>query len=284
MASDDVDANQVEALLEQSLHKASEARVYDYYLGGASNFAVDREFAEQQLARYPDMRLIALENRRFLRRAVRYLLDQGVRQFVDIGSGIPTVGNVHQIAEQHAPGEAKVVYVDHDPIAEAHAKSLLSRDGDPNRHAMLRADLVDPGLWQQVCDTGLVDPAEPIGLLLVAVLHFITPDREPEKAVAHLRAQLAPGSYLTLSHATSEGLPPEQQVVAEEVRVNYEKQATNPGVFRGRDELTELFGGWPIVEPGIVWTCQWRREPEEPAFTGDPARSFVLAGVGHKPA
>ena len=288
MAGDPWRAAEMKALIDDSTSKPSEARVYDYYLGGACNWAIDREFAEQQIARYPDMPMIARENRRFLYRAVAHLLRLGVRQFVDIGSGVPTAGNVHQIAEQEAPGQARVVYIDHDPIAHAHSTILLEQDGDPARHRALCADLLDYSeLWSQVLDTGVIEASQPIALLMVAVLHFVKPDREPEQAVEFYRDKLPPGSYLVLSHATSDGLSPQARAAAEQVRASYEKSATNPGWFRSRSELEVFFGGWPIIGPGITWTASWTdgTSPDSAVveFDGDPARSFILAGIARKP-
>lgn len=261
------------------MNRPSEARVYDYYLGGGCNFEVDREFARAQIARYPDMPLIAQQNRAFLGRAVRHLIRRGIRQFVDIGSGVPTAGNVHQIAEETAPGSARVVYVDHDPIAHAHAQILLGRDGDPQRHTALHGDLIDTAaVWERVLATGLIDLDEPVALLLVAVLHFIPDHRDPAAAVRYLQAQLPSGSVLVLSHATADGLPPAQRAAAEGVRSDYEHQATNPGVFRSHAEITELFGGWPLLDPGLVWTPLWHQD-SAPGYSGDPSRAFILAGL-----
>ena len=277
-------AKELKALLESSTSKPSEARVYDYWLGGACNWAIDREFAEQAIARYPDMPMIAQENRKFLYRAVSHLLRQGIRQFVDIGSGVPTAGNVHQIAERENPGEARVVYIDHDPIAHAHATILLDEDGDPDRHRALCADLLDyPSLWHRVLDTGVINPAEPIGLLMVAVLHFIKPEHKPEDAVAFYRDQLPSGSYLVVSHGSGDGLPPEKLAAAEKVRASYEENATSAGWFRSRTEIERFFGGWPILEPGITWTATWSDGVIPADFTGDPKRSFILAGIARKP-
>lgn len=272
-----------EELLRESMTRPTEARIYDYYLGGACNFAVDRDFARAQIAKYPDMPMIAQENRAFLSRVVSYLLDHGIRQFVDIGSGVPTEGNVHQIADTQAPGAARVVYVDHDPIAHAHARLLLDRDGDPRRHAALLGDLVDtPALWSQIVDTGLIDLTQPVALLLVAVLHFVPDEREPLRAVRHLTAQLPPGSMLALSHATADGLPTTQRAAAEGVRSDYQDKATNPGVFRTREDISAFFGDWPLLAPGLVWTPLWHKGTT-PTYTDDPARAFILAGLAHTP-
>ncbi len=271
-------------LIDRNTSKPSEARVYDYLLGGACNWAIDREFADQQIARYPDMRMIAQENRKFLYRVVSYLLRQGVRQFVDLGSGVPTVGNVHQIAERELPGEARVVYVDHDPIAHAHSLILLDEEGDPFRHRALCADLLDfADLWRQVLDTGVIVPGEPVGLLLVAVLHFVKPHQHPEAAVEFYRSQLPAGSFLVLSHATVDGLLEDKRAAAEQVRDSYEESATNPVWFRDHAEVEHFFGGWPLVAPGVTWTAAWSDGVQPVEFPGDPARAFIYAGVARKP-
>jgi O-methyltransferase involved in polyketide biosynthesis len=274
----------LKALLDSSTSKPSEARVYDYWLGGACNWAIDREFGDAAIAKYPDMPLIAQENRKFLYRAVSHLLRRGVRQFVDIGSGVPTAGNVHQIAERESPGTARVVYIDHDPIAHAHATILLDEEGDPDRHRALCADLLDyASLWRQVLDTGVINPAEPIALLLVAVLHFIKPNQHPEEAVAFYRDQLPPGSFLVLSHGSSEGQSAQTMVEADKVRASYEEKATSAAWFRSRHEIESFFGGWPLIDPGITWTATWSDGTIPADYTGDPARAFILAGIAAKP-
>jgi len=145
--------------LDISLNKPSSGRIYDYLLGGTHNYAIDRAFAEEQLKVTPDMRDGARLNRAFLGRAVRYAVERGIRQFVDIGSGLPTAGNVHEVADDAAPGECRVVYIDNEPVARAHAEILLENTADPRRHTAIDADFNEPaGLWQQVEDTGLIDP------------------------------------------------------------------------------------------------------------------------------
>ena len=182
------------------------------------------------------------------------------------------------------PGQCRVVYVDRDPIAHAHAQLLLRENGDHARHRALRGDLLDTqNLWWQVNSTGLIDFAEPVALLIVAVLHFIKDDQEPQKALEFLRSKLAPGSYLVLSHASGEGLSTGQRNAAERVRSDYESQAANPGVFRRRERIAEFFGGWPLVPPGLVWTPEWHDDNFVSGFTDDPARAFIMAGVARKP-
>src|SRR2546430_7203227 len=272
---------ELKTLIENSTSRASEARVYDYWLGGACNWAVDREFAEQATARYPDMPMIAQENRKFLYRAVAHLLRGGIRQFVHIGSGVPTAGNVHQITEREAPGQARVVYIDHDPIAHAHSTILLEEDGDPTRHRALCADLADhEELWRQVLETGVIEPNQPTGLLMCAVLHFVAPSRHPEDSVAFYRSALPSGSYLVVSHGCGESLPPDQLAAAEKVRASYQESATNAGWFRSRAEIAGFFGDWAMVEPpGLTWTARRSDGGMSSAFEGDPTRAFILAGV-----
>jgi hypothetical protein len=255
--------------------QASAARIYDYYLGGAHNFAVDRELADQAIAAHPEVRTVAIANRAFLQRSVRYLLGRGVRQFIDIGAGIPTGGNVHEIAQETDPG-ARVLYVDHDPVAVAHAELILQ--DDPNTR-VLQADLRRPDeILDAVKLGGLLDLSRPIAVLLVAVLHFVPESDRPDLAIAALRDLLPAGSYLVICQVTPERLPdPESNKVTE----LYRSTAT-PVVFRTRERIRELFAGWDLVEPGVVWVPEWH--PDWPEETwADPADSHLAAGVGVKP-
>ncbi|HWE90940.1 MAG TPA: SAM-dependent methyltransferase [Pseudonocardiaceae bacterium] len=284
-AAEPIPPAKLQELLDASLTKPSEGRVYDYYLGGGSNWAIDRAFAQEQIRQFPDLPWLAKQNRKFLARSVRYLIKQGIRQFVDIGSGLPTEGNVHQVAEAAAPGEVRVVYVDHDPVAHAHGNLLLDRNGDPNRHRTLLADLVDAEeLWKAVLGTGVINPDEPIGLLIVSVVHFIPAESRPERAVAYYRSKLAPGSHLVLSHVTDHDMDEESRARLEQVRKNYDK-ATNPARFRTLDEIRGLFGDWEFAPPGVVWTAEWQDGDDLDEIQGDidAARSRILAGVARKP-
>ncbi|HET6504105.1 MAG TPA: SAM-dependent methyltransferase [Amycolatopsis sp.] len=277
---------ELEALLNESLTKPAAGRVYDYYLGGNSNWAIDREFAQEQISQWPDTPWLIRQNRKFLVRAVRYLMRQGIRQFVDIGSGLPTEGNVHEIAEEVAPGEARVVYIDHDPVVHAHSTLLLERNGEPSRHRSLLADLLDhERLWGGVLDTGVIDPEQPLALLMVAVVHLIPDTRRPQDSLAYYRSALAPGSFLALSHGTAEGLDEGDWSQLEKVLDNYDQKATNPLLTRSRQEILDMFGGWELMPPGLVWTPEWTDEPRSEEFPGDPepARSRILAGVARKP-
>lgn len=267
-------------VLADSITKPSVARVYDYLLGGGHNYAIDREFAERQLAVVPDIRPAMVANRAFLGRAVRYAVEQGVRQFVDIGSGLPSVCPVHEVAERAAPGAGRVVYVDNEPIAHAHAEILLDSTADPEKHRALCADYLDhESLWEQVLATGVIDPDQPTCLLVVALLHFLLPEQRPELSMAYYREQLTPGSLLVLTHGCDELDDKDAQQVAS----NY-SATTNAAHLRSRAEFTEFFGDFPLVEPGVVWVPEWRPEPGpvRDDWGGNPARSRCLAGVARK--
>jgi O-methyltransferase involved in polyketide biosynthesis len=264
-------------LLRRSVDRPSAARVYDCILGGDHHFGIDREFAERQLAVMPDLRQAMIANRRFLGRAVRYAVDHGVRQFVDIGSGLPTAGNVHEVADGQAPGQCRVVYVDNEPVTHAHAEVLLAATADTHRHRAVHADYLEyRALWRDVLNTGVIDPATPVCLLVVAMLHFIAPEREPETALEFYRRQLSAGSLLVVSHGCDELDDPGIQ----EVVRNY-AQTTTTAHLRTRGEVAAFFGDFEFVQPGLVWTPEWR-EVLQDQWTGPPARSRYLAGVARK--
>jgi SAM-dependent methyltransferase len=251
----------------------SASRLYDYYLGGSHNFAADRVVAEQALAVMPEGPLLAQLNRAFLRRAVRFCVAAGIRQFLDIGSGIPTLGNVHEVAQQAAP-EAKVVYVDTDPVAVAHSRAMLA--DNPNA-TVIQEDLRHPDRIVEHAETRrMLDLDRPTALLLVAVLHFI-PDRDdPVDVIGRLRDVLVPGSFLILSHATYEGRPDDADKITELYR-----NTANPLTLRGRSEVTKLFDGFDLVDPGVVWAPEWR--PDSPEDLGEaPERAGIHVGVGRK--
>ncbi|WP_018685555.1 SAM-dependent methyltransferase [Actinokineospora enzanensis] len=273
------------------LERPSVARVYDYLLGGDANWAVDREFADRVLVRIPLLRSIARANRQFLRRAVRHLVGLGVRQFVDIGSGVPTMGNTHQIAESAAPVGTRVVYVDNDPVAVAQSRVLLENSGDPTRHTVVTADLRDPDkLWAEIADTGVIDLDKPIALLIIAVLHVHQPDPRTGEdigpiSVARYRDLLPGGSYLALSHLTDQGVPEELGDKLGTLKDFYDQSGNNV-IWRNHADITALFGDFALVEPGLTWTPSWHPEhvlPDEKDDEFDtPAHSTILAGIGHK--
>ncbi|HEY2763537.1 MAG TPA: SAM-dependent methyltransferase [Pseudonocardiaceae bacterium] len=250
------------------------ARIYDYMLGGGHNFAADRAAAEQIEALLPGARAILRCNRAFLRRAVLFLISAGVRQFLDIGSGVPTIGNVHEIA-QRADEQARVVYVDKEPVAVAHSRLLLA---DNQRAAAVQADMCEPDTVLRAPETRrLLNLDEPIGLLTVAVIHFIADEQRPPDVMAAYRDQLAPGSYLALSHGDSATGSSE---VAEVMELY--KRSGNPVYPRSPREISALFAGFDLVEPGVVSAAQW--QPESPSELGpQTGHSEIYAGVGRKP-
>ncbi|MEV4786907.1 SAM-dependent methyltransferase [Streptomyces tuirus] len=251
----------------------SVSRMYDYYLGGSHNFEVDREAARRAMEFMPGLPKVMQANRAFMRRAVRYAAGQGVSQFLDVGSGIPTFGNVHEVAQAARPG-ARVVYVDHDPVAVAHSQAVLENSDDVG---VVAADLRKP---QEILRSPeverLIDLNQPVALLLVAILHFVEDEDDPYGAVAELREALAPGSLLVLSHACYEGipLPPERAGGAVDV---YE-DIRNPLIMRSREEIARFFEGYDMVEPGLVAMPHWR--PDTAPEDEDPYAFSGLAGVG----
>ncbi|MFD9323315.1 SAM-dependent methyltransferase [Streptomyces sp. NPDC060053] len=251
----------------------SVSRIYDHYLGGSHNFEVDREAARKAMEFMPGLPKISQANRAFMRRAVRYAADEGVTQFLDIGSGIPTFGNVHEVAQAVSPG-ARVVYVDHDPVAVAHSQAVLAGNADAD---VVAADLRKPReILSSPQVTQLIDLDRPVALLLVAVLHFVEDADDPFAAVAELTAALAPGSLLLLTHASYEGipLPPERAGGA----VDVYKDIRNPLIMRSRDEIARFFEGYDMVEPGLVPMPHWR--PDAAPEDEDPWALSGFAGVG----
>ncbi|MGC4950206.1 SAM-dependent methyltransferase [Streptomyces sp. DT224] len=255
----------------------SVSRMYDFYLGGSHNFEVDREAARKAMEFMPGLPKVMQANRAFMRRAVRYALSQGVGQFLDIGSGIPTFGNVHEVAQAIDPA-AKVAYVDHDPVAVAHSQAVLEgNDGT----TIASADLRRP---QEIRDSpevsGLLDFDRPVALLLVAVLHFIEDADDPQSAVAALRDMLAPGSLLIVTHATYEGIPLSREEAGGAVGVY--RNIRNPLIMRTPDEVARFFDGYKLVEPGLVAMPEWRPENAAAPENEDPYAFSGIAGVGRK--
>jgi SAM-dependent methyltransferase len=243
--------------------------MYDYYLGGENSFPVDREAAEHVLRVAPWIRATALENRAFLRRAVGFTArEAGIRQFLDIGTGLPTQGNVHEVAQRAAP-DTRVAYVDNDPVVLGQSRALLA--GARNA-VTVRADLRHP---QQIIGhpdlAGFIDWDQPVALLLVAVVHFISDADEPHAIIGQFREVLPPGSHLILSHIHHE----DHGTAGREVTAIYEK-ASVPLIFRTREQITSLFTGFDLLDPGVVPLPQWRPETQ-PYPPGDV---WGLAGVG----
>ncbi|MEO3825511.1 SAM-dependent methyltransferase [Actinomadura sp. B10D3] len=249
-------------------------RMYDYLLGGKDNYAADREAVEEVVRHAPDTPFMARENRAFLRRAVRFLAESGIRQFIDIGSGLPTQGNVHEIAHQVAP-DARVVYVDREPVVLAHGRALLAAtpevtviQGDARRPGEI---LEDPEL------NALIDFDRPVAVLMLAVLHFIGDHDDPPGIVARLRDAVVPGSYLAVSHVTGD-FDTDSRV--RDAGAVYEK-ATYQITLRARADIARLFDGFELVDPGLTTLSMWRPDPRSTVpLRAD--RQWCYAGVGRK--
>jgi S-adenosyl methyltransferase len=255
------------------LDRPNAARVYDYYLGGAHNFAVDRQMAAQALAGWPELPLIMRANRSFLRRAVRFLARSGVRQFLDLGSGIPTVGNVNHVAHAEDP-PARVVYVDIDPVAVAHSRAIL--DGDA-RVTAVQADLRSPDLVLDLATReGGLDLTQPVAVLLVAVLHFVPEADDPAGVIARYRDATAPGSAIAICHATADG----QGDRADQHRALYARTPT-PMTMRSRAAVGRLLAGYDVVEPGLVYMSLWRPDDDDPPDRPEDYPGY--AAVGFRP-
>ncbi|SEG80612.1 S-adenosyl methyltransferase [Thermomonospora echinospora] len=248
------------------------ARMYDYYLGGKDNYEADRAQATAAIAADPTLLTVIRENRAFLGRAVRYLAEQGIDQFLDIGTGLPTQQNVHQIAHSVNPG-ARVVYVDNDGQVVAHGRALLA---DSDTTTIVRADLRRP---REILDhpetRRLLDFAKPVAVLLVATLHFVPDSDDPPAIMAELREELAPGSFLALTHASADGMP---ELVARVVEVY--KRTNAPGTPRTAEQVTGMFGDFELLEPGLVWAPLWR--PDRPVSREEAVRTWFYAGVARK--
>jgi S-adenosyl methyltransferase len=251
--------------------KPNVARLYDYFLGGDHHYAADRELARRLLQSEPNARELVRHNREFLGRAVRFMSEAGIRQFIDLGSGIPTQENVHEIAQQVNPA-ARVVYVDIDPVAVAHGKQILR--GNPFA-TVINEDFRRPAAVvgnQAVRE--LIDLSQPVGLLMVAVLHFVPDSDDPAGVIAGFAERMAPGSYLAISHATHDSKP---NVAAEVVELY--KSTTAPANTRTHAEILRFFDGFDLVEPGLVWVPLWRTSGPPPE---NPEQAWFYVGVGRR--
>jgi SAM-dependent methyltransferase len=257
------------------LETPSAARMYDYYLGGSHNFAADRELAERALKAWPETPYMCRANRAFLRRAVTFLAERGVDQFLDLGSGIPTSGNVHEIAEAVLP-EARTVYVDCDAVAYAHGRALLA--GNP-RASYVQADLRDPeAVLSSPEVTRMLDLSRPVAVLMLMTLHFVPDDDDPAGIVAEYREAVAPGSYFVFSHGTNEYRPADTGGITKVYT-----QASHGIVPRDRAQIRDLATGWELLEPGLTDVILWRPEPaelEDDPLGGDVSRYSTFAAVG----
>lgn len=252
--------------------RPSVARLYDFFLGGHHNFAADRELGRQLLAAEPNARHIVAENRAFLGRAVRFLLAAGIRQFLDLGSGIPTQDNVHEIAQRGDPA-ARVVYVDNDPVAVAHSRQILSRN---TLATVVREDLRRPeAILAHPEVRRLIDFSQPVAVLMITVLHFVPDADDPAGVVGRFAGGLVPGSALAISHATHEAAP-DAAAQVERLYANTSAAAHT----RSHAQILRFFAGFDLVEPGLVYLPLWR--PDGPA-PDHPERAWFYAGVGGKP-
>jgi S-adenosyl methyltransferase len=257
------------------------ARMYDYYLDGKDNYPADREAAEKVIAVAPHTPALARANRAFLHRAVRFMAGQaGIDQFLDIGCGLPTQGNVHQVAQSVRP-DARVVYVDNDPVVLAHARALLATDGQTvAAEGDLRRPepvLTDPKV------TALIDFDRPVGLLFISVLHCVADDGELKEAIGRFHDALAPGSHVAISHITLPTAGPDQLDAARQGRQVYDDmRASTSMTFRDRDRLAALFEGLQLLEPGLVGLPNWRPEPADAEAEPVPLPDFFLCGVARK--
>jgi hypothetical protein len=257
----------------------NDARMYDYWLGGKDNFAADREVAERLARAVPQLPWLSRENRKFLGRAVRFCANAGITQFLDIGSGLPTMENVHQVAEQVRP-DADVVYVDNDAVVVRHAQALLAAP----RTAAIQGDLIRPGEILAAPEVRrLIDFSRPVAVLLVAVLHFVPDEADPAASVATLRDAMAPGSYLVISHVVmAPGHADGNQPLSETARELGEARRAIPEdpPARTREDVAAFFGDFTLVEPGLVDVWAWRPDARSVAMPTDVMT--VLGGVARK--
>jgi len=252
---------------------ANQARIYDYLLGGKDNYEADRAAVDAVLKIAPEMGFAARENRAFLGRVVRYLaVEAGIRQFLDIGTGIPTAGNTHQVAQDVAP-DARVVYVDYDPVVLAHARALLRSD-PAGATQYIDADLRDSATILGQAGQ-LLDFTKPVAVTMLMVLHVIPDADDPYAAVTRVMDALPPGSYLAVSHLGADLLDTEKKQGFEDV---VRRQAQQQYIGRTRDEMERFFAGMDLIEPGLVRVEDWRPDPDAYA----KCRSTLWCGLGRK--
>jgi len=251
--------------------RAHPARIYDYWLGGKDNFAADREAAELALKAYPDLAKAVQSNRAFLGRAVRFLAGQGIRQFLDVGTGIPAADNTHEVAQREAP-DSRIVYIDNDPIVLLHAQALLKSTPE-GACDYLQADLRDPDtILARAART--IDFGRPVALMLLAVLQFILDEQDPYGLVSRLVAALPSGSYLVISHPTDDFNPNK----GESMKV-YNERSADQAVVRDKAATARFFDGLELLEPGVVPVARWR--PDSDLTAARP--SSMWCGVARKP-
>jgi hypothetical protein len=270
-AADDTYLQRLASKIDASVPHS--ARRYNYWLGGKDNFAADRASGDAVANLFPSIRTAALENRKFLRRAVTFLAaEQGIRQFLDIGTGLPTADNTHEVAQRVAP-QSKVVYVDNDPLVMVHARALLTSAPDGGVTDYIEADLRGPEKILNEAERTL-DFSQPVALMLVAVLHFVADQENPYGLVRQLVEALPSGSYLVVSHVTGEYFTKEM--------LDAFAKSPAPAYYRDRGQVEEFFAGLDLVPPGVVSTVDWRSQ-DEPEPRPTAAEATAYCGVGRKP-
>ncbi|GAA2424227.1 SAM-dependent methyltransferase [Streptomyces glaucus] len=275
---DDSTAREQHDVIDLELDRPHSARMYDYFLGGVTNFPADREAAARAIAAFPSTLIAARSNRAFMRRSTRCLAQLGIEQFLDIGTGIPTSPNLHEVAQSVVP-RARVVYTDNDPIVLTHARALL-RSRPEGATAYMHADVTDPaGLLAHHVLRGTLDFHRPIALSLNALLHFVTDEHHDAHGIVEsLKAALPSGSALVVSHATPDFDP---EAIARVTAIY--RAAGTPVQARTREEIARFFTGWELLDPGLRPILRWRPDPEEAHLTFTDAEAACYAGVARKP-
>lgn len=260
---------------ESAQETPNPARMYDYLIGGYNNFEADRQAARRLMEVNPEAPRVMRANRAFLRRAVGFMAAQGVEQFLDIGSGVPSAGNVHEAA-QRVSHEVRVVYVDSEPVAARHGEALLQ---DNALVSMIQADAREPqDILAHPETLRLLDFEKPVGLLMLCVLHFVDSDEAAYDLTAKIRDALPAGSYMAVSHANSEAADPGEKERVDEIY----RRTTNAVTMRSRSQIQGFFGDFELQEPGLVYVPSWRPESGEDLFIEQPRRSVTLGGVARK--
>lgn len=268
------------------LEQPSAARIYDWYLGGDQNWAIDREFGRRMEELWPHARHGSVQNRRFMHRVVRAALDAGIRQFLDLGSGVPTVGNIHEICSEHLGSDdrATVAYVDYEPVAAAHGRLILERDEATESAALVQQDMRDPfAVLDDPEATRVLDRNQPICVLMIAVLHFVGRDDKPEEIISGYLDNCTSGSWFALSHMT---VPPDPEAAAGVQRfADQYRNTANPVHLRSYEEIVPWFDGLHMLEPGITHLTDWRPEtsPQDLSEADLGARPFAWCAVAEKP-
>ncbi|GAA1983092.1 SAM-dependent methyltransferase [Amycolatopsis minnesotensis] len=273
---------------EVDLTKPSAARMYDWYLGGTSNWAVDRLFGKKAEETWPQVKATALHNRQFLRRVVQAALAAGIRQFLDLGTGVPTVGNIHDVIREHhldPDDEARVLYVDYEPVAAAHGRRVLADDDVTDWGGLAQRDMRDPAaVFGDSERIRLLRMNQPVCVLFIAVLHFVGDGDHPMRLLDEYRRRVVPGSWIAISHASNDAAPPEGAANIQKVVDSYQK-TSNPMWLRDRAAITSWLDveGWELLKPGVVHPPDWRPKPGTKLNAKqEDARPYMWSGVASK--